>query len=158
MSKIKWKPLIFFFVITFAFSALSGILTRNNMSQYKEYNLPILAPPSWLFPVVWTILYILMAISAYLIYTSDASKKEKTDSLFLYFLQLIINFFWSIIFFNLNQLFIGFLWIVLLWVIVIFMMIAFHKIKPIAAYLQIPYLLWISFAAYLNLQIYFLNK
>lgn len=128
------------------------------MDNYKNYNRPILSPPGWLFPIVWSILFVLMAISAYIVFTSNATKKEKTDALFLYFLQLIINFFWTIIFFTFDQLLLGFLWIILLWFVVIFMMIAFFKIKPIAAYIQIPYILWLSFAAYLNLGIYVLNK
>ncbi len=138
--------------------ALSAIFTNNSMNKYKNYNRPILSPPGWLFPIVWSILFVLMAISAYIVYTSNATKKEKTDALFLYFLQLVINFFWTIIFFSFDQLLLGFLWIILLWIVVIFMMLAFFKIKPIAAYLQIPYILWLSFAAYLNLGIYVLNK
>ncbi len=138
--------------------ALSAIFTNNSMDKYKNYNRPILSPPGWLFPIVWSILFVLMAISAYIVYTSNATKKEKTDALFLYFLQLVINFFWTIIFFSFDQLLLGFLWIILLWIVVIFMMVSFFKIKPIAAYLQIPYILWLSFAAYLNLGIYVLNK
>ena len=138
--------------------ALSAIFTNNSMNKYKNYNRPILSPPGWLFPIVWSILFVLMAISAYIVYTSNATKKEKTDALFLYFLQLVINFFWTIIFFSFDQLLLGFLWIILLWIVVIFMMVAFFKRKPIAAYLQIPYILWLSFAAYLNLGIYVLNK
>jgi len=150
--------LIFFLVITLGVGAVSAIFNNNSMDNYKNYNRPILSPPGWLFPIVWSILFVLMAISAYIIYTSDATKKEKTDALFLYFLQLVINFFWTIIFFTFDQVLLGFLWIILLWIVVIFMMVAFFKIKPIAAYLQIPYILWLSFAAYLNLGIYVLNK
>lgn len=150
--------MIFFLVVTLGVAAASAFFTNNSMEKYKNYNKPILSPPDWLFPIVWSILFILMAISAYIIYTSDATKKEKTDALFLYFLQLVINFFWTIIFFSLNQRLLGFLWIILLWVVVIFMIITFYKIKPIAAYLNIPYLLWLSFAAYLNLGIYVLNR
>ncbi len=150
--------MIFFLVITLGVGAVSAIFNNNSMDNYKNYNRPILSPPGWLFPIVWSILFVLMAISAYIIYTSDATKKEKTDALFLYFLQLVINFFWTIIFFTFDQVLLGFLWIILLWIVVIFMMVAFFKIKPIAAYLQIPYILWLSFAAYLNLGIYVLNK
>lgn len=150
--------MIFFLVITLGVGALSAIFTNNSMDKYNNYNRPILSPPGWLFPIVWSILFVLMAISAYIVYTSNATKKEKTDALFLYFLQLVINFFWTIIFFSFDQLLLGFLWIILLWIVVIFMMLAFFKIKPIAAYLQIPYILWLSFAAYLNLGIYVLNK
>ena len=147
-----------FLVITLGVGALSAFITRNDMDIDKRYNMPILSPPKIVFPIVWNILFILMAIAAYIIYTSDASSKDKKDALFLYFLQLIINFFWSIIFFSFDLVFLAFLWIMLLWVIVVFMIVAFYKIKPIAAYLLIPYLLWLSFAAYLNLGIYALNR
>lgn len=150
--------MIFFLVITLGVGAAASIFNNKSMDNYKNYNRPILSPPGWLFPIVWSILFVLMAISAYIVYTSNTTKKEKTDALFLYFLQLVINFFWTIIFFSFDQLLLGFLWIILLWIVVIFMMIAFFKIKPIAAYLQIPYILWLSFAAYLNLGIYVLNK
>ena len=150
--------MIFFLVITLGVGAVSAIFNNNSMDNYKNYNRPILSPPGSLFPIVWSILFVLMAISAYIIYTSDTTKKEKAEALFLYFLQLVINFFWTIIFFTFDQVLLGFLWIILLWLVVIFMMIAFFKIKPIAAYLQIPYILWLSFAAYLNLGIYVLNK
>ena len=157
-SKIRWKPLIISLLITLCIGGLSGFLTRNSMDTYAKYNRPLFSPPGFIFPIVWTVLFVLMAISAYLIYTSDAPKKDKANALFLYFLQLIINFLWPIIFFKLDMLLLGFLWIVLLWVVVIFMIIGFYKIRPIAAFLQIPYLLWLSFAAYLNLGIYTLNK
>lgn len=158
IKNIKWKPLILFLVATLGTGMLSSLLTRNSMDVYSRYNMPILAPPSIVFPIVWTVLYILMAISAYIIWTSDASLKDKKDALFLFFLQLAANFLWSIIFFRFDLIFLAFLWIILLWVIVVFMIVAFFKIKPVAAYLQIPYLLWLSFAAYLNLGIYTLNK
>lgn len=157
-TKIRWKPLILSLLIALGVGGLSGFLTRNSMDTYSKYNKPLLSPPGFIFPIVWTALFILMAISAYLIYVSDAPKKERSNALFLYLLQLIINFMWPIIFFKFDMLLLGFLWIVLLWVIVIFMIISFYKIKPIAALLQIPYLLWLSFAAYLNLGIYTLNK
>ena len=150
--------MIFFLVITLGVGAVSALFNNNSMDNYKNYNRPILSPPGSLFPIVWSILFVLMAISAYIIYTSDTTKKEKAEALFLYFLQLVINFFWTIIFFTFDQVLLGFLWIILLWLVVIFMMIAFFKIKSIAAYLQIPYILWLSFAAYLNLGIYVLNK
>ena len=157
LKKINWKILLPSIFISLGVGALSAFLTRNSMDTYEKYNLPILSPPSNVFPIVWSILFVLMGISAYIIYTSDASKKDKSNSLFLYFLQLIINFLWSIIFFNLDLILIAFLWIILLWVVVLFMAISFYKIKPIAAYLQIPYIIWLSFAAYLNLGIYTLN-
>ena len=158
LKKTNFKSLIFWVAVPLLVGALSGFLTKSSMQNYQNFNKPVLSPPGIVFPVVWTILYILMGVSAYIIYNSNAAKKEKSEALFLFFLQLIINFFWSILFFNLNLIFISFLWIILLLAVVIFMVISFLKISSLAAFLQIPYILWLSFAAYLNLSIYLLNK
>ena len=157
-TKIQWKPLIISILISLSVGGLSALLTMSSMNQYKSYSLPVIAPPSYIFPIVWTILFILMGISAYMIFVSKADKKLKANALFLYGLQLIINFFWSIIFFNFQLLFFAFVWIILLWIVVLLMISKFYKVNKTAAYLQIPYLLWITFAAYLNLGIYIFNK
>jgi len=158
LSKIKWKPLIISVLISLSVGGLSGFLTRNNMDIYDKYNLPVLSPPSIIFPIVWTILYTLMGISAYLIFVSNADRNQKANALFLYGLQLFINFFWTIIFFNLEMLFFAFLWIILLWIVVFLMISSFLKINKLAGILQIPYLIWITFATYLNIGIYILNR
>ncbi len=157
-SNIQWKPLIISIVISLGIGGLSGFLIKNSMEVYRSYNLPLLAPPGVIFPIVWTILYILMGISAYLIFVSDADRKQKTNSLFLYGLQLILNFFWPIIFFNMNMLFFSFIWILFLWITILLTIISFYKINRLAAYLLLPYLAWVSFAAYLNLGIFVLNR
>ena len=138
--------------------AVAGLLTRNAMQDFIALIKPPLSPPGWLFPVVWTILYILMGISAYLIKTADASAEAKSDALMIYNYQLIVNFLWSIFFFNFEWYLFSFFWILLLWVLIILMIRQFDKISQTAAYLNLPYLLWVTFAAYLNFGIWWLNR
>ena len=143
--------------IALAVGGLSAFLTRGNMDIYQNISQPPLAPPAILFPIVWTILYILMGISGAIIYM----RRKETDvsgALKIYAFQLIVNFLWSIIFFNMQAYLFAFVWLVILWLLIIAMIVSFKKISPIAAYLQIPYLLWVTFAGYLNIMIYFLNK
>ncbi len=149
------RKLIIFILIPLAIGLVSGILTRNSMSMYNTLNQPALSPPGWVFPVVWTILYILMGVSSYLIATSPSQKKQ--EALLLYAIQLFLNFIWSPIFFGLGNYFLAFLVLLLLWYVIVKMIRAFFRIDPTAALLQIPYLLWITFAGYLNLGIIFLN-
>jgi len=153
--KIKWKELIISLIIPLAVGALSAYLTRNSMDVYSNINQPPLAPPSILFPIVWTILFALMGISSYMVYTSNA--KNKREALALYGVQLIVNFIWPLIFFNMQAYFAAFLWLLLLWVLVALMIWQFYKAKPWAAYLQIPYILWLTFAAYLNFAVFMMN-
>lgn len=153
---INWKSLIVSLTISLGTGILSALITRNSMTIYQNLNLPKLAPPSTLFPIVWTILFILMGISAYIIYESNSNKKQ--NALKIYATQLLINFIWPILFFNLNLYFISFVWIILLWIFILIMINLFKKISNIAAYLQIPYFLWVTFASYLNFMIYYLNK
>lgn len=150
------KVLVVSILISVGVGALSALLTRNSMDVYEKVIQPPLSPPSWIFPVVWTILFILMGISAYLIYRSDSLYRN--SALRIYATQLAVNFFWSIIFFNLEMYLFSFLWLLLLLVMIVIMIMSFSKINKTAAYLQIPYLLWVSFAGYLNLGIYLLNK
>lgn len=152
----KKKALIVSILISVGVGALAAFFTRNSMEVYENLIQPPLSPPSWLFPVVWTILYILMGISAYLIYRSDSFYRN--SALKIYATQLIVNFFWTIIFFNLEMYLFAFIWLLLLLVLIILMIYGFSKINKTAAYLQIPYLLWVIFAGYLNFGIYWLNK
>ena len=152
----KLKPYIISIIIALAVGGLSAFLTRGNMDLYETINTPALLPPAILFPIVWTILYILMGISAAAVYV----KKETADvsgALKTYALQLIVNFFWSIIFFNMRAYMFAFVWIILLWLLIIIMIMQFYRVRPVAAYLQIPYFLWVTFAAYLTFMVYILN-
>ncbi len=157
MSK-KTKSYIVGILIPVAVGALSAFLTRNSIDVYQSIVKPALAPPAILFPIVWTILYIIMGIGSTMIYTSSADSKSKSQALLIYGLQLGVNFFWSVLFFNKRAFLTSFVWLVLLWALIAGMILSFRKINKLAAYLQIPYLLWVTFAGYLNLMIYLLNK
>lgn len=153
---IKWKELFISIGLALGVGAIAGYLTKDSMTIYQQLEKSALSPPGWVFPVVWTILYILMGISAYLIYVSDSEEKDRAIS--LYVLQLFLNFSWSIIFFNMEAYLFAFVVLVLLWVIIFLMIRSFYEINKIAGLLQIPYLLWVTIAGYLNLSIYLLNR
>ncbi len=137
---------------------LSAFLTRNNMDLYESIVRPAVAPPAILFPIVWTVLYVLMGIGSVLICLTPAEEPGKTRALFAYGLQLAVNFFWSILFFNQRAFLLSFLWLLLLWALILSMTLRFRPINKTAALLQIPYLVWVTFAGYLNLMIWLLNR
>ena len=152
------KPYLFWILLTEAVGALSGWLTRAATAAYSTSVLkPPLSPPGWVFPVVWTILFALMGIGAARVSLTPPSP-ERSRSLNLFIAQLIVNFFWSLIFFNAQAFGFAFFWLLLLWVLVLLMILAFRQVDPLAAWLQVPYLLWLTFAAYLNLGVWILNK
>lgn len=154
--KIKFDKLWISILIPLAVGQISALLTRSPSDTYEMLNKSSVSPPGAIFPIVWTILYILMGISCYLIITSGS--EDTKNALIWYALQLALNFFWSLIFFNLEFYLFAFIWLLLLIIVIIIMILKFYKINPLAAYLQIPYLLWCIFAAYLNLSICLLNK
>ena len=129
------------------------------MNIYERIMRPALAPPAIVFPIVWTILYTLMGISSARIRLKKEENPELVlDALFAYVIQLILNFFWSLIFFNMQNFLFSLIWLVLLWIAILVMIIRFYRVEPPAALLQIPYLLWVTFAGYLNFMIYQLNR
>lgn len=133
---------------------LIGIITASSI-EYNTLIKPKLAPPSILFPIVWTILYVLMGIS-YGILKSKSLTNSKIN--FIYYLQLFVNSMWTIIFFNFEWRLFAFIWLLILILLIIIMIIEFYKKDKTAGLLQIPYLLWALFASYLNLSIYILNR
>lgn len=153
---IRLKPLVLSLLISLGTGGLSGFLTRNAMQTYQSLVQPPYAPPPSIFPIVWTILYFLMGISAYLIYVSKSA--DKKQALGLYAAQLAVNFAWPFIFFIAQQYLLAFICLVVLWLIVFKMIYSFYKINKRAALLQIPYIVWLTFAGYLNLAIYLLNR
>ena len=155
MKKINWKRLIIIIIITFIVGSFFSFFTMNNMDTFKELKKPVNVP-GVLFPVVWSILYLLMSISCYIITTKD--DKNKDNAIIWYGIQLFINSLWSLIFFGFSAYLFSFIWILLLLAIVIIMIVKFYKIDKMAAYLNIPYVLWILFAGFLNLGIYILNR
>lgn len=155
MFTIKLKPLVISLLIPLAVGGLSALLTISGMRGYANITKPPLSPPSAVFAVVWPILYLLMGIGAYIVYTAES--KHKKSAYALYGAQLAVNFFWSILFFNFKLYLFSTIWIFLLIALVGAMIIAFVRIRPLAGYLQIPYFLWLCFAAYLNFTVYLLN-
>ena len=155
--KKGWKTLLICIAIPLAVGGLSAWLTRGSMEAFEQMNKPPLAPPGWLFPVVWTILFVLMGVASYLVYTSGEKQADVERALRVYILQLVVNFFWSILFFNLSLCFAAFVWLILLWALVLVTLVRFYRITPYAGYLLVPYVLWVTFAGYLNLSICLLN-
>lgn len=156
------KPYLKIYIIAIAIplgvGLLSALFTKDNMALYSEIVTPPLAPPGWLFPIVWTLLYALMGVSSALVYTNraldtDAARAGLTN----YAISLIVNFAWSIIFFNVRAFTLAFIWLLLLLYLIVRTIISYHKVSPVAAYLQIPYAVWVAFAGYLNLGIVILN-
>lgn len=158
MKKGNWKTFLFWILLTEAVGWLSAWLTRDGQEIFSQTVTQLaLTPPPVVFPIVWGILYALMGISAARIYLA-ARSVEQRRGLNLYIAQLIVNFFWSLIFFNARAYGFAFLWLLLLWGLVFWMILVFRKVDTAAAALQIPYLLWLTFAAYLNLGVWYLNR
>ena len=157
MLKRNWKTYAFWILLSEAVGALSGWLTREGTKIYQStVAQPPLSPPPLVFPIVWGILFALMGIGAARIYLSPVSAM-RTRSLLLFLVQLLFNFFWSIIFFNLQTFGFALIWLAVLWLLILWMTLSFAKIDKAAALLQIPYLLWVAFAAYLNYGVWTLN-
>lgn len=157
VMKRGWKVLLLCILVPLLVGGLSGWLTRGSMEAFEQMNKPPLAPPGWLFPVVWTVLFLLMGLASYLVLALGEDRQEVEQAIRVYGIQLAVNFFWSILFFNLGLCYAAFVWLVLLWGLVLITAVRFFRIVPLAGYLLIPYILWITFAGYLNLSICLLN-
>ncbi len=157
LKNIQWKKLLICVAIPLAVGGAAALLTRSGIERYAELTKPPLSPPAWLFPIVWTVLYVLMGIASYLVLTSQAPKEAINRALKVYLAQLFLNFVWPLLFFNLSAYLFAFVWLVLLWLMIVGMLILFDRISKPASYLITPYLLWVTFAAYLNLSVYALN-
>lgn len=158
MGKSKWKELAVSIGIPFVGGMISGLASGNLEKKYQAMRKPPLHPPGLLFPIVWTILYTLMGISSWIVWRKSEGKKEKTDALAPYGIQLLMNFAWTPLFFGLGLYLASFLWIMAMAAVIVWMIAAFRKKSGTAALLQIPYLLWTLFAGYLNYGIYRLNR
>ncbi len=156
-GKVKWKQLVVCVAAPLAVGALAGFLSRGGMEAYKTMYKPLLAPPSWVFPVVWTILYVMMGVASYLVYTSAASPERIRRAMTAYVLQLAANFVWPLIFFVLGAYLAAFIWLIALFALALVCALRFGYIDARAGKLLAPYLLWLFFAAYLNLGVYLLN-
>jgi translocator protein len=157
MKKNNFFKLIVSVLLPLTIGAIAGIFTSKAVPVwYATLNQPSFNPPNWVFGPVWTTLYILMGISLFLIWKQDNSK-ERNLAILTFIIQLALNFAWSFIFFYFNRIGLALVEIILLWVSIIVMLIQFYKIKPLASYINIPYLLWVSFASILNASYYLLN-
>ena len=158
MKKSAPKTYAAWILFSEAAGALSGYLTREGTELYNTTIIqPPLSPPSIVFPIVWSILFALMGIGAARVYLAPPSS-ARTRSLLLFLLQLAFNFFWSIIFFNFQAFGFALIWLAALWVLILLMILSFRQVDPLAAWLQLPYLLWVTFAAYLNFAVWLLNE
>ncbi len=154
---VRTKSLIKNLAIPLLVGALAGFLTNSDVKEYMATaKQPFFAPPGWVFPVVWTVLYALMGFSAYVIENTGSPRKSR--ALTVYYIQLFFNFVWSFIFFSAGNYLFAFVWIIILWVLIIATILEFKMIKSRAAYILIPYLIWVTFAAVLNFSVFLLNK
>lgn len=158
MEKKTWKIYTLWILLAEAVGLLSGWLSKNGMAVFMQTAAkPPFMPPPILFPIVWGILYTLMGFGAGRIYLTSSSP-ERSKGLNIYIVQLIVNFFWPLFFFNTKAFLFSFFWLVLLWLLVLRMIRVFSSVNPVAGFLQFPYLLWLSFAAYLNMGVWYLNR
>lgn len=155
--KINKKLLIVCLVVPLAVGGIAALLTGGGMDVFETLNKPPLSPPGWLFPVVWTILYILMGVASYLVLTSGKAPECIRRALALYTIQLAFNFLWPIFFFGLSAYLFAFIWLIALWLLILATTFSFYRIHETAGWLMLPYLAWVTFAGYLNLGIYILN-
>ena len=145
-------------LIPLVVGGIAGFFTSSGVEGwYAAANKPWFNPPNWLFAPVWTVLYILMGISLFLIWKSQAPGTLKQTALILFVLQLTLNFFWSLIFFKMQQPGWAFIEIAAMWLAILFTIFCFGKISSTAAWLLVPYICWVSFAAVLNYAIWKLN-
>lgn len=155
--KSDWKRAAVCVAIPLAVGGVTALLTRGSMELFSALEQPPLSPPAWLFPVVWTLLYLLMGLASYRVLSAPAPREDVRTALWLYGLQLAVNFVWPLLFFNLQWFLLAFFWLMLLWLLVIVTALKFRRIDEPAGWLLLPYVLWTTFAAYLNLGIFVLN-
>ena len=154
--KLNWKKLLICLAIPLAVGGLSALVS-GGMSEYESLVKPPLSPPGWLFPIVWSVLYLLMGYASYRIATAKADQSEIKNALTLYGVQLLLNFLWSPVYFGLQWRLAAFFILLALWVAILLTIRAFSRIDETASDLLLPYVLWVTFAAYLNLGTYLLN-
>jgi len=158
MKKASWKTYAFWILATELTGAAAGLLSRRGTEIYRQSILkPAFSPPGWVFPVVWSVLYLLMGIAAARISLSPESPARR-HALRVYVVQLVVNFVWPLLFFNLQAFDAAFLWLLLLWALIVWTLLSFREIEKTAAHLLLPYLAWVAFAGYLNLGVWMLNR
>lgn len=155
--KSERKMLLPCLALPLAVSALSALLTGGAGNGYASCELPPLAPPGWVFPVVRTLLCLLMGLSSYLALRGRAPQQEKRSAAWLYLAQLAVSLIWPILFFRLGWQLFAFFWLMLLWLLALLTQNAFSRLSRTAGYLLLPQLLWVAFSGYLNLTVWMLN-
>ena len=156
-SKLRPGLLPLTLAIPLCIGGISAMLTGDMMKEYFFLNKPPLSPPGWMFPVVWTILYIMMGLASYLVMTSGADRSLIVKALVFYGIQLALNFFWSILFFNCALYLWAFIELIAMWTAIIITTVLFFRASTPAGVMMIPYILWSTFAAYLNFAVYKLS-
>jgi tryptophan-rich sensory protein len=136
---------------------LSAWVTSGSMERFSQLRKPPLSPPEWAFPVVWTALFLLMGFASYLVLMSSGPSHRIRRAMYWYAVQLVFNFCWSILFFNLSLYLAALVWLVILWFLILITAVQFYRLSRLAGALILPYLLWVIFAGYLNFFIYRLN-
>ena len=158
MKAVNIVKLLISIILPLSIGAIAGIFTAKSIPEwYATLNPPSFNPPNWIFGPVWTTLYLIMGISFFLIWKLE-SGKERNQAIVIFGVQLLLNFGWSFFFFYFNMIGLALIEILLLWITIVLMLTRFYKLKPLAAYLNIPYLLWVSFATVLNAAYFFLNR
>jgi tryptophan-rich sensory protein len=158
MKIVDIGKLLISIILPLSIGAIAGIFTAQAIPEwYATLNQPSFNPPNWVFGPVWTTLYIIMGISFFLIWKLEAGK-QRNQAIVIFLVQLLLNFGWSFFFFYFQMIGVALIEIVLLWSTIVLMLTRFYKLKPLAAYLNIPYLMWVTFATMLNAAYFFLNR
>ena len=145
-------------IVPLSIGAIAGIFTAQAIPDwYASLNRPSFNPPNGIFGPVWTTLYMLMGISFFIIWKQPADTKRNTGMI-IFFIQLLLNFCWTFLFFYFKEIGFALIEIIVMWIAILIMLISFYKVKPVAAYINIPYILWVSFATVLNAAYYLLNS
>ena len=157
-KRIRNKPLIVCIAVPLLTGGLSSLLTMGGMAAFSQLQKPPLTPADWVFPVAWSILYVLMGVASYLVYTANATPQMRYSALIAYGVTLVFNFVWPLLFFRLGMRLVALMWLLLLLGLVALTASIFGRVRKSAGVLLLPYLVWTAFAAYLNLGVYLLNR
>ncbi len=152
--RIQWKKLIPCLLLPLLVGGLAGLISHNGMEAFEALQKPPLTPPGWVFPAAWTVLYLIMGFACYLVMMQSPNH----TALRVYGVQLAVNFLWPILFFSLGMFLPAFVLLIVLWLLIFLTILLFWQVSRTAALLLIPYILWVTFAGYLNFGIYLLNR
>ena len=158
VKSIRNKPLVVCIAVPLIVGGLSSLLTMGSRAAFRQLQKPPLTPADWVFPVAWGLLYVLMGVASYLVYTANATPQMRYSALIAYGVTLVFNFVWPLLFFRLGMRLVAFVWLLLLLGLVALTASIFGRVRKSAGVLLLPYLVWTAFAAYLNLGVYLLNR